>query len=130
MGVRPPEGPLDVDPALCRRQLLGERLRVHVVLTAVTLGLWSPVLLGRYLTSRRQIRRAAFSTAVQLLRDAVVVTTSTDAQSTIPFEAISSVAVDGPFVTLVRHDAEPVRLYGLRDPVAAARAIRDAATTA
>jgi hypothetical protein len=125
MGERP-EGPLDVDPELCRRQLLAERLRLHVVLTAMTLGLWSPVLLGRYLTSRKEIRRSAFSTSVQLLRDGLVVTTSTDAQSTIRFEAISSISVDGPLVVLDLHDEPPVRLYGLRDPVAAACTIRDA----
>lgn len=119
------EDPLAVDEAACGKQRFQQRLLLHGFLTICTIGMWSPVLIGWMLWSISGMKRFAAGYTVKV-GGGLLVAGNAEQSRSIPLDAIADVSVNRGFVTVSVRGATALSLYGLRDPMAAARAILEA----
>lgn len=117
--------PFAIDAEACRKQRFQFVLVQQAAITLVSMGLWLPGFLVWLATSRARIGRLVDGYAVRVSRGTLVTGNSVESR-TAPLDAIADIAVsDGVAVVSVR-GAQPLRLLGLRDPMAAAAAILEA----
>ncbi len=122
VAVDRPTSPLDVDVELCRTQFFRQRLVAHAAITLFTLGLWLPGLLVWLVASRRGIREWAEGYTVRIEGGALTAGTATSAHS-VPLDAVADVSASHGYVNVSIRGSRPLTMFGLRDPLAASRAI-------
>ncbi len=119
------DDPLAIDEALCRKQRFQQRLFVHALITVVSMGLWLPGLLVWLVTSSARMREFAQGYAVRIRGGQLLTGNAVESRS-VPLDAIADVTLRQGFVTVAVRGAQPLSLFGVRDPQAAASAILDA----
>jgi hypothetical protein len=120
-----PEDPFGVDEALARSQRFNQRLLLHGILTVCTIGFWLPVLFGWLALSSSSLKKFSSGYAVTIRGGMLIAGNSQESRS-VPLDAVADVAIKSGYVTVSVRGAQPLQLYGLRDPQAAARAILEA----
>lgn len=119
------DNPLAVDEALCRSQRFNQRLLLHGFLTLITIGLWSPVLIGWLVMAGRLLDRFSNGYVVTVAGGMLTVG-SRDESRSVPLDGVADVSVSGGIVTVAVRGSQPVQLFGLVDPTAAAQTILQA----
>ena len=125
--VRVEEGvdPLAIDRERCRSQHFQVALASQGVITLMTAGLWLPFFVVWLATSGGRVGKLVDGSAVEVSRGRIVVGNGASSR-TVPLDAIADIAVaDGITVVSIR-GAQPLRIFGLADPWAAAAAILEA----
>jgi hypothetical protein len=120
-----PPDPLAIDPALCRSLRFWQRFWIHSIATVLTFGLWLPGLVGFLVTSRRRLSQWASEYSVRIQGPTLVVGSGSEARA-VPLDAIADVSASSGYTNVSIRGSQPLQIYGLRDPLAAARAILDA----
>lgn len=125
--VRVDEGadPLAIDVERCRSQRFRMMLGQHVAIALLTFGIWLPGLLVWLATSEGRIGRVVDGYVVRVARGTLAAGNSVESR-TVPLDAIADISVSDGVTIVSARGAQPLRLYGLRDPMAAAAAILEA----
>jgi hypothetical protein len=119
------DDPLAIDEALCRRQRWNQRFLVHGLVSLISVGFWLPVLVGWMAVSPWRVRAFAAGYRVQISGGVLTVGNQLEARS-IPLDAIADVTVTSGYVNVSVRGAQVLAIFGLRDPLAASRAILEA----
>jgi len=129
MGYRVPDDPKDdplaIDPKRCAKQRFWNRFIIHALVSLLTVGLWSPVWLGWLVLSPGRMRKFAESYRVSITGGRLVVGNETESRS-VPLDAITDVRVHDGYLTITVPATQPLIVFGIADPRAAATAILDA----
>lgn len=122
VAVESPSDPLAIDVDLCRSQRFQQRLAVQIIATVLTAGLWLPGVLVWLVTASRRTRTWAERYSVRV-QDGLLIAGDELESRTVPLDAIADVAVSQGYATASIRGSRPLQMFGLRDPLAAARAI-------
>jgi hypothetical protein len=117
--------PLAIDVERCRSQRFQVTLGQQVAITLVSVGLWLPGFIVWLATSHGRIGKVIDGYVVRVSRGTLVAGNSIESR-TVPLDAIADISVTGGITIVSVRGAQPLRLYGLRDPMAAAAAILEA----
>ena len=114
--------PLDVDPGNAATQRHKQMVFLHGIMTLLSMGLWIPVLLFWLLFGLSRSRAFAAKYRVRLRAGRIEAGNDTDVRS-IGLESITDVRIKKGWVTITARGVQPLVLFGLKDPRAAADAI-------
>ena len=117
--------PLSIEAGLVAQQRRQQMVLLHAAITVLSVGLWLPVLIWRLATMDAASSRFAHDYRIDLSRGMLSHGTPTDSRA-IPLDAIAGVASRHGVVTVTARGVQPMNLIGLKDPMAACRAILDA----
>ncbi len=114
--------PFTVDPALAAKHFGGQHAGVHLVITLMTVGLWLPVFIVMLAMSGSFGRKASAGYAIRIERNNVFVGTPGN-HVLVPLDQIQSITTKSGIVHVSTAAKQSVALFGLSDPLAAARAL-------